>query len=96
MSDSTRIKLNIAENLIENNSVLSDTYVKIYNKSLKENYCIWIRIKRKGKYLMRMMFSMDSKVARFVAWIGRFGINSYRSIGEFLDYANERYQRRCK
>jgi len=92
MRDSTRIKLKMAENEVDNSSIFSPAYIRIYNKSLKENYSMYLVIEKKCLNVMRRYFSMDSKIVIFTQWVGRCAINACKKVDSFITETMERYR----
>jgi hypothetical protein len=92
MRDSTRIKLKMAEQKLENSSNYSDAFVRIYNRSLKDNYNTWLLIEKKSKLIMERLFGMDSKIVRFTAWVGRCAINVYKRAERWCEETRKRHE----
>lgn len=76
MSDSTRVKLYLAKNRLENESDFSDAYIRIYNRSLKENYNIWLTIEHKVGEIFHEYWKEEDegRLASVLTFIGRITI----------------------
>lgn len=85
MTDSTRVKLYLTKKRLENESDFSDAYVRIYNRSLKENYNVWLTIE---KYMRRVINvhwreEDEGRIASILTFIGRVTIAGCKAIASW-------------
>lgn len=81
-TESTRIKLYIAKNRIEKHSECSDAYIRIYNRSLRENYRLWLRIEKKVLDFIHYIFADGKRHTKVVRWIGTIGLRMIQGISD--------------
>jgi len=78
MNDSTRLKLYVTKKRLDNNSNCSDAYVRLFNASLRRNYCLWLTVSRSIRNLFNKIIDSDNKIIckclNVVQYIGRFFI----------------------
>jgi hypothetical protein len=75
-NDSTRMKLFLTKRRIENHSDCSDAYVRIFNKSLKSNYTLWLTIEKHIANAWVKLFG-GFRLLDPIRWLGRFVISFY-------------------
>ena len=77
VEDSTRIKLKVAKYRIDDRSKFSESYIRLYNNSLRSNYRLWLSIEKKIILAWGRLFG-DFRPLDPIRWIGRLAIDFFR------------------
>lgn len=75
VGESTRVKLFMTKHRMENNSNFSDAYVRLFNRSLKRRYVLWIKIEHWIWEKIHGIFKEGDRIPEGVMFVGRFSIN---------------------